>query len=282
MHPRSSFRAAVLTLVGTMSLVLASNSASAGELDAHFKANNPASQTTVDHGAWSAFLSKYVVRSADGVNRVAYSKVAAADKQSLTNYLRALQAVKVTALSSDEQRAFWINLYNALTINVVLDHYPVKSIRDISLGGSLFSSFVTGGPWAKALVAVEGKQLSLDNIEHDILRKVWRDPRVHYAVNCASIGCPNLVPVAFTAAALDAMLTQGARDYVNHPRGVRVSGQSARLSQIYSWFREDFGTGDAAILGHVKTYAEPGLKAQLDAVRSIAGYDYDWSLNDAK
>jgi hypothetical protein len=157
----------------------------------------------------------------------------------------------------------------------------VKSIRDISLGGSL-TSFVTGGPWSKPLVTVEGKALSLDNIEHDILRKVWRDPRVHYAVNCASLGCPNLMPAAFTAATLDAMLTQGARDYVNHRRGVNLTGKTLRVSNIYTWFVEDFGGNERGVLAHVSQYAAPALKAQLAGINSIAGYDYDWSLNDAR
>ena len=270
-----------LGLAVALAWILAASPSKAAELDAYFRTNNPASQTTVDHGAWSAFLGKYVVRSPDGINRVAYGKVAPADKQALKAYVRALQAVRVTALRSDEQRAFWINLYNAVTIDVVLDHYPVKSIKDISLGGS-FTSFVTGGPWSKPLVTVEGKALALDNIEHDILRKVWRDPRVHYAVNCASLGCPNLMPTAFTAATLDAMLTQGARDYVNHRRGVNVTGKTVRLSNIYTWFKEDFGRDDREVLAHVSQYAAPALKSQLVGIESIAGYDYDWSLNDAR
>jgi hypothetical protein len=154
----------------------------------------------------------------------------------------------------------------------------VKSIKEISLGGSLFVS----GPWAKALVTVEGRELSLDNIEHDILRKVWPDPRIHYAVNCASIGCPNLMVKAFTAANLDQMLTQGARDYINHPRGVKVGSGGVTLSRIFSWYRRDFGANDSELFRHLSTYAEPALKKQLAGIDTIAGYDYDWALNEAK
>ena len=273
-----SRRVAIASLASAAGLALGPSVAFAGELDAYFKASNPASTTVIDHGAWSAFLGKYVVRSADGINRLAYSKVSPADKQALKTYLRLLQTIRVAALKSEEQRAFWANLYNALTLDVVLDHYPVKSIKDISLGGGLFAS----GPWSKPLVTIEGKQLSLDNIEHDILRKVWHDPRTHYSVNCASLGCPNLMPVAYAGATLDAMLTQGARDYINHPRGVRVTGQKVQLSRIYSWFSEDFGSSDNAVLAHLKTFAAPMLKAELDSVQSISGYDYDWSINDAR
>jgi hypothetical protein len=252
--------------------------ARAADLDQHFSKNNPNAAMTIDHSAWDRLLAAYVVPSADRINRFAYGRVSEADKKALKAYLTALQGVKVTALRADEQRAFWINLYNALTIDVVLGRYPVKTIKDISLGGGFFAS----GPWKKALVTVEGKALSLDNIEHDILRKVWRDPRVHYAVNCASMSCPNLMAKAFTAANLDQMLTQGARDYINHPRGVKVSGAKVTLSRIYSWYRSDFGASDTEVLGHLAAYASPALKKQLAGIETIGGYDYDWSLNEAK
>lgn len=252
--------------------------AQAGDLDTYFSTNNQNAAMNVDHTAWERILSAYIVASPDRINRFAYGRVSGADKKALKAYLTMLQGVKVTALKADEQRALWINLYNALTIDVVLDRYPVKSIKEISLGGSFFGS----GPWAKALVTVEGRKLSLDNIEHDILRKVWRDPRVHYAVNCASIGCPNLMAKAFTAAKLDEMLTQGARDYINHPRGVKVGNDGLTLSRIFSWYRRDFGANDSELLRHLSTYAEPALKKQLAGIDTIAGYDYDWSLNEAK
>ena len=252
--------------------------ARAGDLDEAFSVNNPDATMTVDHSAWSKILKTYIVASPDGINRFGYGRVTPADKQALKTYLAMLQGVKVTALKADEQRAFWINLYNALTIDVVLDHYPVKTIKDISLGGGIFAF----GPWKKELVAVEGRKLSLDNIEHDILRKVWKDPRVHYAVNCASMSCPNLMATAFTGAKLDEMLTQGARGYVNHKRGVNLSGRRLRLSSIYDWYRKDFGSSDAEVIAHVSTYAEPALKQQLAEIKTINGYDYDWSLNEAK
>jgi Protein of unknown function, DUF547 len=266
------------TFVALLVLAASVAVARAGDIDQHFSTNDPNATMTIDHSAWERILTAYVVPSADGINRFAYGRVSAADKKALKGYLAQLQQVKVTALKADEQRAFWINLYNALTIDVVLDRYPVASIKEISLGGSFFGS----GPWAKALVTVEGRKLSLDNVEHDILRKVWSDPRIHYAVNCASIGCPNLMTKAFTAANLDRMLTQGARDYINHPRGVRVSAKGVTLSRIYNWYRRDFGANDSELFRHLSTYGEPALKKQLASIDTIAGYDYDWSLNEAK
>lgn len=250
----------------------------ANEPDAYFASGTVRPEMIVDHSAWKQILQRYVVAGADGVNRFAYGRVSAADKTKLKTYLAALQLVSARQLPRDEQMAFWINFYNALTIDVVLDHYPVRSIKDISLGWGPFSS----GPWKKALVMVEGRSLSLDNIEHDILRKTWRDPRIHYSVNCASISCPNLMAEPYTATRLNQMLDAGAKAYINHARGVRVSGGKVYLSRIYSWYRGDFGTTDGELLRHLLTYADARLKENLKGIDTIGGYDYDWSLNEAK
>jgi hypothetical protein len=274
--PPSALRSIVLVLAMVLSVA---TSAMAQELAAIFDKRDNSSAMTVDHSLWAGILKTYVKPGQDGVNRFAYGKVAAAARTRLKSYLTALQAVEVSKLNEREQRAFWANLYNALTIEVILDHYPVKSIRDISISPGLFAI----GPWGKKLVKVEGRDLSLDDIEHRILRKVWKDPRVHYSVNCASIGCPNLPTVPFTGTTMEAMLDQGARDYVNHPRGVAIDAKGrVTISRIYNWFAEDFGSSDANILAHLRAYAAPELKAKLDQVKSIAAYDYDWALNDAK
>jgi hypothetical protein len=227
--------------------------------------------------AWGLILSKYIVTRPDGLNLFAYGRVTQADRQRLARYIEGLEATPVSSLPRNAQMAFWINLYNAKTIDIVLAHHPVKSIRDISLGG-LF----TIGPWKQKNMTVEGKSLSLDDVEHNILRKQWKDPRIHYAVNCASMGCPNLATQPFTAGNLEAMLDEGARSFVNHPRGVSVKNGRLTLSRIFQWYREDFGRTDADIIRHVSTFATPALRQQLETIRDIDGYDYDWTLNEAK
>jgi len=191
-------------------------------------------------------------------------------------YLDALQQTPVSKLNRNEQRAFWINLYNALTADVVIAHYPVDSIRDIDISPGLFAS----GPWQKKLAQVEGEKLSLDDIEHRILRPIWQDARVHYAVNCASIGCPNLMTNAFTAENTEAMLQDGAQDFINHRRGARVDdGGALVVSSIYKWFAEDFGGDDSGIITHLQKHADDDLRAKLANVKTIADDDYDWNLN---
>jgi hypothetical protein len=235
------------------------------------------STQAVDHGAWDEFLRRYVKPGNDGVARVAYGAVDDEIRRSLAEYIDRLQAVPVDGLARGEQLAFWLNLYNALTVKVVLDHYPVRSIRDIDISPGLFAD----GPWDRKLVTIAGEALTLNDIEHRILRPIWRDPRLHYAVNCASLGCPNLPPVAFTAANVDAMLEAAARAYVNHRRGARLEGGRLIVSKIYSWFQEDFGRSEAGVVAHLVRYADSALAESLRGRRGIDDYEYDWALNDA-
>lgn len=238
--------------------------------------NDPASAVRVDHGPWDGFLNTYLVTNhPSGINRVRYASVTQEDRRTLDAYIRQLQEVTVTRLSLDEQKAYWINLYNALTVKVVLDHYPVESIRDINISPGIFSR----GPWGAKLVTIQGRKVSLDDIEHRILRPLWKDNRVHYAVNCASLGCPNLQPEAYTAQNTEALLEKGAREYVNHARGASVSRDRLSLSSIYKWFQADFGGSEEQVVHHLRMYANPGLAEKLKDFAGRVAYDYDWRLN---
>jgi hypothetical protein len=236
--------------------------------------------TTVDHAVWDGLLRAHVVQGKDGLNRVAYAKFKP-DHAKLKAYLAALQATDVSKLDRPEQFAFWANLYNAKTIDVVLDKYPVKSIKEVSLGGGI-KSLVGGGPWQAKIITVAGVAMSLDDIENEVMRPTFKDPRVHYSVNCASVGCPNLLAEALTGAKLEAQLEAGAKAFINSPRGIVIEGGKAKASSIYDWFRADFGGTDAAVIAHMKKYAEPALKAKLDTLTAISNHDYDWALADAK
>jgi Protein of unknown function, DUF547 len=244
-----------------------------------FGKSKEGSTVIVDHSAWTKLLSQYVVAGSDGINRVRYADFKKEGQQALKAYVKSLEGVDVASLGRSEQWAYWANLYNAKTIDIVLDAYPVKYIKDISLGGSFTAAF-TGGPWKAKVLKVAGQDLSLDDIEHGILRPVFKDPRVHYSVNCASIGCPNLMREAFTGAKLDAQLDTGAKAYINNPRGLNLSGGKIVASSIYDWFKADFGGNAAGVLAHAKTYAGPALKQQLESITTISSFEYNWSLND--
>lgn len=267
--------------IGLLTVVLwmpvAAAFAPKAELWERWTAHSSTSAASIDHSEWDVFLSQYVVVHRNGVNRVAYAKVSDADIKRLDDYLSSLSAVRISSFSRNEQRAYWINLYNALTLDVVLEHYPVKSIRDISISPGFFSI----GPWKKKLIRVEDEEISLDDIEHRILRPIWKDPRIHYAVNCASLGCPSLMPMAFTSANTEELLDQGARDFVNSEHGAQlVSDTRLKASSIYDWFQEDFGGSESGVIAHLRLYANPELMVKLEPVTEVYDFDYDWTLND--
>ncbi len=239
----------------------------------HWETQTPAMEATVDHAPWSAFLGRYVDSSSQPY-RLAYGRVSADDRAALQAYLKQLQARRPQHWPREAQMAYWINLYNAATVELILDHYPVRSITRIKSG--LFSF----GPWDRKLLEVDGHKLSLNDIEHRILRPLFKDPRIHYAVNCASLGCPDLAPRAYTAGNLEQMLEDGARRYVNHPRGVSIEDGELIVSSIYVWFRADFGGTDAAVVEHLRRYAATELKAGLMRHSDIDDDRYDWALND--
>lgn len=240
----------------------------------------PARAAEPDHGPWETLLARYVSESADGVNRVDYArwKATGADRAALQGYIRTLEAARPAQMARNEQFAYWANLYNAVTVEVILSRFPVDSIRNIRSEGAGLSLKALAGPWDTKLVTIEGRRMSLNDIEHGVMRPTFKDVRVHYAVNCASIGCPNLQREAFRAATLDQQLDAAARAYINHPRGVHADAGGLHLSSIYKWYAGDFGT-PAQLRAHLERYAAPALAAQIARAPRIAGYDYDWRLN---
>ncbi len=266
---------AAVLIAGSMFMAADVNAAPKSELWEKWAAHDAQSTAVVDHSNWDKFLKTYVKDDPSGLNKVDYAGVTVEDKKALDDYVDALAVTPVLKLNRAQQQPYWINLYNALTVKVVLDHFPVKSIRDIDISLGLFSS----GPWGKKLIKIAGEQVSLDDIEHRILRPIWKDPRIHYAVNCASVGCPDLSAQAYTAENTDAMLSVNAVAYINSPRGVRVSGNDVSVSSIYDWFQADFDGTEKGVISHLLPYAKGDRKKALEKVSEISDYDYDWALN---
>jgi hypothetical protein len=243
------------------------------------------------HAAWTALLKKHV-RVIDGgrASQLRYAGMAT-DKAALKDYLSSLTAVSPAsfdAFSKPQQMAFLINAYNAFTVDLILTRYPkLASIKDL---GSLLQS-----PWKGKGVALLGTQMSLDNIEHDTLRARGRydDPRVHFAVNCASIGCPALREEAFVPERLDAQLEEQAQRFMADRSRNRFSAErdKVEVSKIFDWFGDDFKQGHKGITSlqqfigrHASQLADaPADRERLRAGTVAVGYlDYDWQLNDAK
>ena len=242
------------------------------------------------HTAWTSLLRKHVLVLDGGKFTQVRYKGMASDRAALGRYLASLSAVSAAtfgAFTKPQQMAFLINAYNAYTVELILTRYPqLTSIKEL---GSIFQS-----PWRKEFVPLLDKKLSLDGIEHDTLRARGRfdDPRVHFAVNCASIGCPALREDAFVADALDAQLEEQARRFMSDRSRNRWNAQKQRLevSKIFDWYGEDFRLGHRGITSlaaFCARYAEQLADTPADRERirnqsaKIEFLDYDWKLNDA-
>lgn len=229
----------------------------------------------VDHAAFDSLLGRYV----DDSGRVRYAAWKQENGAALEAYLDAMRAVDPAALAdTSEILAFWINVYNALTIDAILHFYPVASIKDkvSPLGYNV---------WDDYTITIAGRARSLNAIEHEILRKL-DEPRIHFAIVCASIGCPRLRSEAYTGARLDAQLEECARAFfasAEHFQIDRAAGK-VRLSSILDWFGEDFGGADASKLAFVSRFVEGDARRFLLGPETprIEYLDYDWRLNEAK
>ncbi|GEA60421.1 DUF547 domain-containing protein [Vibrio comitans] len=225
------------------------------------------STQSIDHSQWQTLLDTYLVERGENT-LFRYASVTSTDKQTLKTYISSLAKIDPRQYSQAEQYAYWVNLYNALTVDLILDNYPVKSITKL---GGLFSF----GPWGNEIIEVAGKPLSLNDIEHRILRPIWQDPRTHYAVNCASLGCPNLQAQAFTAENTEQLLEQSAQAFVNSDKGAKLSNSKLQLSSIYDWFAVDFD-GEQGVIKHLAKY-----RSDLTGFKGKVSFDYDWKLNKA-
>ena len=236
----------------------------------------PAGSGKANHSALDAILQQYVSVDGSGYASVNYGALTS-QRSAIDDYVASLIAIDPRQLSRAEAHAYWINFYNAKTLSIMLENWPVKSIRDINLGGG---GFFGKGPWSKKLMVVAETELSLDDIEHRIIRPLFNDPLSHYALNCASFSCPNLMPRAYTAKNLKSQMRESATLYINHPRGISIKDGEITASKIFSWYAGDFG-GTAKLKSHWLQFATPELAVQIEAA-SIGGYDYDWNANVAR
>lgn len=220
----------------------------------------------VNHSLYAGLLKNYVK---DGVVNYQGFKN---EESVLDKYLKVLEEVDSKILSRNEQFAFYINAYNSSTIKLILSDYPgIKSIKEL---GSLFKS-----PWKKKICRIDGTALTLDNIEHDILRPRSKDPRVHFAINCAAKSCPPLRSEPYRGGDLEQQLDEMTRAFINDLENNRLEDHTLYVSSIFKWFAEDFNKD---IIGFFLKYAKGDLKRQLEARRGkikVKYLDYDWSLN---
>ncbi|HET7746574.1 MAG TPA: DUF547 domain-containing protein [Vicinamibacteria bacterium] len=234
-----------------------------------------AASLSFDHSAFDALLKKHVTPA----GLVDYDAFGRAPE--FKRYLKDLAAARPDALPPREQLALWINAYNAYTIELVNAHGERESIRNINKTLGVYRG---KGPWQEPIARVGGRALTLDEIEHGIIRKRFAEPRIHFALVCAAMGCPELRREAYTGERLSAQLDDQARAFIlRSPRRNRVdvAARTVHVSPIFTWYREDFGGDDAAIGRYLARYFPPGPEQQLLAGGrfTLETTEYDWSLN---
>jgi len=212
------------------------------------------------HSAWEELLQEFVNDKGD----VAYARFKTRENE-LTQYLDYLaDNTPSTTWTRNETLVYYINIYNAATVALILEHYPTESIRDI------------WRPWGQECVRIGDKTISLGDIEHKILRKM-NEPRIHFAINCASFSCPKLKNEAYTADKLEAQLHSATLDFINDPRRNILSPNKLELSAIFKWYKGDF-TGKNTLINYIKPYT----KLELAASAKITYLSYDWRLNESR
>lgn len=228
---------------------------------------------TIDHNKWQRILDNYLQSEPGEHYYFKYGEVSEENIALLETYIEEMQNINIANYAKNEQFAYWVNVYNAVTIYLVVENYPVTSIMQI---GSVDGK----GPWDDPSFETATRTLTLNDIEHGILRKQFSDERVHYAVNCASLGCPNLSPVAFTANNMEQQLQAGAKQFINSSKGVTFLDDKLVLSSIYSWFINDFGGNENSLLEHLIAHADKDLQHRLSHYVGPIEYDYNWQLNE--
>jgi hypothetical protein len=227
------------------------------------------SSTPPSHQIFDELLKKHV--SKDGlVNYKGFIE----EKEKLEKYLDLLSdnAPDRQKWSKDQQLAYWINAYNAFTIKLIVDNYPLKSIKDLDPKVSIP---LVNTVWHIKFFKIGGKDASLDEIEHKILRKEFEEPRIHFAINCASVSCPRLLNEAFRSDDIDFQLDKVAKSFINDPSRNKITSNRIEISQIFSWFKGDF-TKNGSLIDYLNQYST----VKISSNAKISHLNYDWSLNE--
>jgi hypothetical protein len=216
------------------------------------------SKADLDHSEWNKLLKKHVQENGD----VDY-KGFKADVASLENYVNYLsKQVPEQSWTVEEQLAYFINVYNANTIKLIVDNYPLKSIKDIS------------SPWLKNRVKIGDKDFSLADIENGVLRKM-NEPRIHFAINCASKSCPKLLNEAFTAKNVMELMDKATKEFINNSSKNEIASGQLKISEVFKWYKSDF-TENGTVVDYINQFS----KTKINSATEINYKDYDWSLND--
>ena len=258
-----------LFLLILISLVCASNTLAKTEAHAStmWHDSDETNPDSIDHSPFDGFLKTYVVSNhPSGINRFRYADVTRRDAKILDHYIVTLASIDPRSYRKLEQKAYWLNLYNALTLQGLLKVYPVSTVDRDKIS-------------RKRRIRVAGRKLNAADIDEQILRPVWDDYKVVFGLSCASMGCPAIHARAFTADNANSLLKQYAREFISHPRGLTVTKNELRVSAVFAWYREQFGADDRHLLRLLTHYAEDAKALYLLGFSGDIQYAYDQRIN---
>ncbi|MGI9278406.1 MAG: DUF547 domain-containing protein [Endozoicomonas sp.] len=257
-------------------LLLAGQVEAAPEKDywAFWDKSDESNRQEVDHSQWQYIIDKYL-RYSDKYKMYVfvYGGVSRENYARLQTYLKGMSGIDPRELRKKEQLAYWINLYNALTVELILKNYPVKSITRLGKG------WFRTGPWKDKVINIQGQPVSLHDIEHRIIRPLWNTPRIHYAINCASIGCPDLAPKTYKSSEIEAQLDEAGTRFINQNKGVNFVGGRLVLSKIFYWYGSDFG-GKDGVMKELLRFSDPKMRKRIEDYQGGISYHYNWKLNE--
>lgn len=250
-----------------LKLILGVSLLSLGLTSCTLPAHQNSDSSPIDHSSWNILLQKHV-----DINGMVNYNGFIADSTSLNNYLSTISSnhPNENNWSQDETLAYWINAYNAFTIQLIIRHYPIHSIKDVA--GII--PFVNS-PWDLKFIEIEGHKYDLNNIEHGIIRSNFDEPRIHFALVCAAISCPILLNEAYTSESLDSQLNKQAHAFFNTPSKNQISQNSIQISKLLKWYEGDFNENGKTIVDYINTYVD--MKINPNA--TVSYLDYNWNLN---
>ena len=230
---------------------------------------NQTESVLLDHSLWDELTKAHV-----NENGYPNYKGFIQDSSKFNTYLNQLTSNHPKeSWSSNERKAFWINAYNAFTVKLIVDNYPVETIKD--LGGGIYR---VNTPWDIKFIQIKDKTYHLNDLEHNILRKEWSDPRIHAAVNCASISCPKLMKGAYLAEQLDEQLDRQMKAFIHDTTKNIIGEKEVKLSKLFKWFSGDFKVEHTSVIDYINSYSDVKIKKSA----RVEYFDYDWGLNEQR
>ncbi len=269
--------AALVLVLLSLLVATASKAAPRADLIEFWDDNEPASTMQINHSIWQELLTAYVDDNhPSGISRFDYAAVSADDALRLKNYLDYLEKMEPRQLNQPEAMAFWINMFNAILVDRVLDDF--QSGSEGKINRLISGSGLRNVGWGRDTAEIAMQEISLNDIEHGILRPIWNDPRIHFVITACTLGGGSIRKTAYTGENIEELLETSKNEFLRHPRGVRVDGNRVILSSIFDWYRSDFAENKNTLLAYVRENTSDELRQAMQGLTRVS-FDYDWGLN---